>query len=132
MSNSRKDYEVGFCRPPKATQFKVGQSGNIKGRPRGAQNLNTILAEELSRKVPVTLDGRPRRLSKGRVAVMQQVDKAVKGDSRSFAMVTRLQGEFLAASPAAHAADAPAELSPAQCEEVVRDFLSDLSSGEAL
>src|SRR5215207_8933320 len=31
------DYEIGYCRPPKATQFQRGQSGNPRGpgkRPR--------------------------------------------------------------------------------------------------
>ena len=27
---------VGFCRPPEASRFKRGMSGNPKGRPRGA------------------------------------------------------------------------------------------------
>src|ERR1700730_14138472 len=31
------DYEIGFCKPPKATQFKKGQSGNLKGRPKQAK-----------------------------------------------------------------------------------------------
>ncbi len=34
--NTGKEQEVvGFKRPPKATRFKPGQSGNIKGRPKG-------------------------------------------------------------------------------------------------
>jgi hypothetical protein len=28
------DYEVGYKKPPKATQFKPGQSGNPAGRPK--------------------------------------------------------------------------------------------------
>ena len=29
------DYAVGYARPPKATKFQPGQSGNSTGRPRG-------------------------------------------------------------------------------------------------
>ena len=36
MSNDNDDYEVGYGRPPKSGQFKKGQSGNPKGRPRNA------------------------------------------------------------------------------------------------
>ncbi len=32
------EYEVGYKRPPKHTQFKLGQSGNMKGRPKGTRN----------------------------------------------------------------------------------------------
>ena len=30
-----RDYDVGYARPPKATQFAPGKSGNPKGRPKG-------------------------------------------------------------------------------------------------
>ena len=31
--NDETDYEVGYGKPPKHTQFKRGQSGNPNGRP---------------------------------------------------------------------------------------------------
>lgn len=33
---------AGYKEPPKHTQFKKGKSGNLKGRPKGAKNKNTI------------------------------------------------------------------------------------------
>jgi len=33
--NTGNKEEVGYKRPPKATRFKPGQSGNPKGRPKG-------------------------------------------------------------------------------------------------
>lgn len=32
------DYDVGYAKPPKDTRFKPGQSGNPRGRPKGAKN----------------------------------------------------------------------------------------------
>ena len=34
----KQDYDVGYGRPPKATQFKPGQSANPNGRPKGSKN----------------------------------------------------------------------------------------------
>ena len=41
------EYDVGYKKPPKRTQFKPGQSGNPRGRPKGTKNLKTDLAEAL-------------------------------------------------------------------------------------
>ena len=54
-----KDYEVGYGRPPKDKQFKKGQSGNPKGRPKGSRNFRTDLQEELQMQVQVTENGKP-------------------------------------------------------------------------
>ncbi len=39
-------YEVGYGKPPAETRFRKGQSGNPKGRPRGARNKMPALHEE--------------------------------------------------------------------------------------
>lgn len=35
--------QVGYCRPPRETRFKPGQSGNAKGRPRAARGRKEIV-----------------------------------------------------------------------------------------
>ena len=42
---------IGYKRPPKATQFQKGQSGNPRGRPRGSKNLSTLISEALDEKL---------------------------------------------------------------------------------
>jgi hypothetical protein len=42
----RPGYEVGYAKPPEATRFKPGQSGNPRGRPKGAKNKRPALHEE--------------------------------------------------------------------------------------
>src|SRR3954468_3734508 len=43
---------VGYGRPPRATRFKPGQSGNPRGRPKGAKSLDQVLRTALDRRVP--------------------------------------------------------------------------------
>ena len=38
MSSDDEDYEVGYGKPPKDSRFKLGQSGNPNGRPKGSRN----------------------------------------------------------------------------------------------
>jgi len=35
-------YEIGYGKPPKSHQWRRGQSGNPKGRPRGSRNRRTL------------------------------------------------------------------------------------------
>jgi len=43
---ARPGYEVGFARPPVATRFQKGRSGNPAGRPKGAKSKTTNLGAE--------------------------------------------------------------------------------------
>ena len=60
---SRKRTDVGYCRPPVEHQFKPGQSGNKRGRPKGSKSEATILNELLSRKININQNGTTRRIS---------------------------------------------------------------------
>lgn len=61
MSN---EYEVGFGKPPKFTQFKPGQSGNNKGRRKGSKNTYTLLNYILSQKICIKENGKDLKISK--------------------------------------------------------------------
>jgi len=49
------DYEVGYRKPPKASRWRKGQSGNQRGRQKGVPNLKTELTEELSEMDPTLI-----------------------------------------------------------------------------
>jgi hypothetical protein len=52
------DERVGFCRPPVGSQFKPGQSGNPRGRPKGSKGIDQVLRQALERRVPDPRGGR--------------------------------------------------------------------------
>jgi hypothetical protein len=85
-------YEVGHGRPPVATRFKLGQSGNPKGRPREAKNLSTLTREKLLAKVPVREGGRERRMSKAEIGVTKMVNRFVEtGDPKLYILLKQLE-----------------------------------------
>lgn len=93
----RRDYKIGYGKPPKRTRFKRGKSGNPKGRPKGSRNLKTDLEEELKRQVVIREDGKPKQVSKQRATVMSLFNKAMKGDPPAirilFELIRQLEEE---------------------------------------
>ncbi len=82
-TGDRPQYEVGYKKPPKLTQFKPGQSGNGKGRPKNAKGLKADLREEMAERVTITENAKPVKISKQRLMVKSLVQKAAKGDVRA-------------------------------------------------
>ncbi len=94
------DDSVGYGKPPKHTQFKPGQSGNPKGRPRGTKNLKTDLEEELRELIVVREGGNPKTVSKQRAMVKSLTAKAVHGDARAMVIAFDLMCRLLHADEA--------------------------------
>jgi len=82
-----KPYEVGFGKPPKGTQFRKGESGNPKGRPKGKPNLATIINRTLQAKVIIKENGRRREVTKYEAGLIQLSNKAASGDLPALKMV---------------------------------------------
>jgi Family of unknown function (DUF5681) len=95
--------EVGNCRPPRATGFRAGQSGNPRGRPKTARGLSALVARALGETVEAKENGRRRRITKLEAAVKQLVNRAANGDQRATQFVFALLHDDQGAS-APHAA----------------------------
>jgi len=83
-------YIVGWRRPPVATRFRPGQSGNPRGRPKGARNLATVIAATLGERVAVSENDRRRRITKLEAAVKQLVNRAAGGETRMIQLLLAL------------------------------------------
>ena len=78
-----QDDEVGYGRPPRAHQFKPGQSGNPKGRKKGVKNEATILHEILQHKVSLRERGKTRKVTLLEAILRKLVEDCLKGNIRS-------------------------------------------------
>ena len=76
-------YEVGYGKPPKDSQWKPGQSGNPNGRPRKSNDFKKILGRELSDELAIIEGGQRGRFSKLELVAKKLVHDTLKGDLRA-------------------------------------------------
>jgi hypothetical protein len=95
-------YGVGYGKPPAATRFKPGQSGNPKGRPKGARNRMPQLNEERLKSIVMAEAYRTIKVNDGPRQVDMQVAQAVvraislnalKGHHRAQHLFAQLLGQ---------------------------------------
>ena len=91
--DSGRDYEVGYGKPPRNTQFKKGQSGNPRGRPSGSKNLATLISVALNEPVIVVENGGRRKITK-REAIKQLVNRSTKADWRAIKILLEIVREI--------------------------------------
>ena len=87
MSRRKKelsgDYEVGYGRPPKHSQFKTGEKQDHRRSRRIGHDLGAHILDELGHQMTFTEDGRRRKMPKMKVLAKQMVNQALKtGDPR--------------------------------------------------
>ena len=88
--SEKPDYEVGYGKPPKATQFRPGKSGNPKGRPKGRKSAITILEDLFLKKITIREGGKPRKVARLEAMCLRVLNDSAKGDARATDQVLKL------------------------------------------
>lgn len=105
----KKDYEVGYGKPPKHSRFKPGQSGNPKGRAKNQPNMSTMLNAVLQEKVNVTQNGKSKKVSTETAILLRLREKALAGDLRSITTLFNLRAQYMGGEEQPAFIELPAE-----------------------
>ena len=116
---------VGFGRPPQASRFKKGVSGNPRGRPKGSLNVATAFMKALREKVVINEHGQRKTITKLEAALKQLANKAASGDLRALTQLIALaqDAEVRQNVPSAQE-PATSELDQEVMEGILRRFVN--------
>lgn len=90
MDNSQNEYEVGYKRPPRKYQFKPGQSGNPKGRPKANGDFSLDITDELNEIISIKESGKVKKITKKRALAKRLVNDALSGKVASTKIITSI------------------------------------------
>jgi len=92
--DGKRDYEVGYGKPPTHSQYRPGQSGYPAGRRKGLRNLKTDVKRTLAMPVKVKEGGRTRTRSTQEAALMVLRERALNGNTRALERFLELALRF--------------------------------------
>ena len=117
---------VGYGRPPLHGRFKLGRSGNPRGRPKQSRNLKTIIQQALIDRITVREGDRRRSITRLEGVVLRQIEGALKGSDRAALATLKIAAQVGLLDGSETAFEAPA-LTPAE-QQLMQNLLEKASS----
>ncbi|MDX3909648.1 MAG: DUF5681 domain-containing protein [Sphingobium sp.] len=84
---SASDDEQGKPKRRSDGTFEKGHTANRKGRPRGSQNLMTLFENMRDEKIPVSMGGTTKRISRGEIFMKKLWNNAMQLEPKATAAV---------------------------------------------
>lgn len=96
--NAHDNKKIGHCQPPLHTQFRKGQSGNRKGRPRKDASRSTaqMIDDALQTRIRMTVNGKEERVTMAEAITKRLAHEAANGDLAAIDIMKRLKKYDLA------------------------------------
>jgi len=63
LGTSDESSDVGYGKPPKATRFRKGRSGNPRGRRRGDENLLSVFQRLVTKRIKIREGDKTRTIT---------------------------------------------------------------------
>lgn len=114
-------YDVGYGKPPRSGQFKKGQSGHPRGRPKGSKSLARIIREGVATKIEAKVDGKVKTITMAEAVFMRLMREAAAGDARAATHAIRLMERY-----ASDEVETPQEEDPGDLELLTSPELDEL------
>lgn len=87
------DYDVGYGKPPKHTQFKPGQSGNPAGGKKPDKSLIDLFVDEGKKNIKVKQGNQQLTLSKRAALVKRVFASALEGNLKATQLIFTVLGQ---------------------------------------
>ena len=84
----------GYGNPPEHSQFKPGQSGNPKGRPKGSRSLRKIWETVSNEKITLSENGETSKITKREAFVRRLFQKAIDGNPQAISKALEIDQKF--------------------------------------
>jgi len=101
VSEVKRDYKIGYGKPPRGRPFQKGQSGNPRGPRR--KDMSSLLIAALNEPVYATIDGKRRKITKRQAIITQMVNESASANLRAtkmlFDMMKEVEQKAGAAAP---------------------------------
>jgi hypothetical protein len=91
-------YDVGYRKPPKANQFRKGQTGNPRGKKLGEENIISVFKRHVLKRVKIQDVDRTRTISLAEAVILKNHNAALQKNPFAMSNMLRLaeaSGEFI-------------------------------------
>jgi Family of unknown function (DUF5681) len=108
MEDDDKEYEVGRGKPPVATRFKKGKSGNPSGKRKEVLEKvdpGKILQSIDNETIVVKIDGKSKTMRKGELYFQQLFTRAIKANLRDARLIASMAAMYFAPEEAGGASE---------------------------
>ena len=89
---------VGYGKPPKANQFRKGQTGNPRGKRRGEENIASAFKRIVLRRVKINDGEKVRTVTLAEAVILKNINAALQKNPLAMSNIFRLAeeaGEFV-------------------------------------
>lgn len=99
MDDAERPYRTGYKKPPRSWQFQPGQSGNRRGRPKGAKSRKKIVQRVAGELHQVREGARVRELPIAILVLLALKQKAIGGNLKAAELYERMLNRYVPAAP---------------------------------